>query len=155
MEEQDQQSEQAVEAVEQQTDAQVADNVGETAAAESSVENAATANSDKNDKGKKGHGLVLVLVTVLVLVLAAGCVAAVVLLQGSGDKKDDSQRADNKYIRAHRVYRRCDLLYPGKRVCLQEYPHRTAFMQLRGIAGCLFPNGHIQSLDQGLHPCHR
>lgn len=96
MEEQDQQSEQAVEAVEQQTDAQVADNVGETAAAESSVENAATANSDKNDKGKKGHGLVLVLVAVLVLVLAAGCVAAVVLLQGSGDKKDDSQRADNK-----------------------------------------------------------
>lgn len=93
MEEQDQQSEQAVETVEQQTDAPAEGGASEASAVEGPAENTTAVNADKS---KKGRSSILILATVLVLVLVAGCVAAIVLLQGSGDKKDDGQRADDK-----------------------------------------------------------
>ena len=89
MEEQDQQSEQAVETVEQQTDASAEGGTSEASAVENSAESMTAVSADKS---KKGRGPILILATVLILVLVAGCIAAIVLLQGSGDKDGSSSQ---------------------------------------------------------------
>ena len=89
MEEQDQQSEQAVETVEQQTDASAEGGTSEASAVENPAESMTAVSADKS---KKGRGPILILATVLILVLVAGCIAAIVLLQGSGDKDGGSSQ---------------------------------------------------------------
>ena len=89
MEEQDQQSEQAVETVEQQTDVSAEGGTSEASAVENPAESMTAVSADKS---KKGRGPILILATVLILVLVAGCIAAIVLLQGSGDKDGDSSQ---------------------------------------------------------------